>query len=121
MTTRSAPTSLPPCRHGPGQPLQFYPLREVGRKELEAFCQHKQLPVVPESATAAAAPAPGLGPMGRGGGGGGASINALAAAFVETLAAHNPGSTPNILGTMIKLQVGPGARGTRRCVIECKS
>ena len=85
------------CRHGLSGPMFFYPLRDLGRRELTALCQHLSLAVVEPSPYAAAA-------EGRGNGSSG-SINALAAGFVETLQANNAGSVSNIVGTISKLQV----------------
>lgn len=81
------------------------PLREIGRPGLEQLCEYKQL--------GAAVGTAGSGGTGSKSGRGGSSINALAAGFVETLLAHNPGSVSNILGTISKLQVrwGSGAPG----------
>ena len=72
----------------------FYPLRELGRRELAAHCQHLSLAVVEPSPYA----------EGRGSHSSG-SINALAASFVEALHANNAGSVSNIVGTITKLQV----------------
>jgi hypothetical protein len=95
-----------PCRYGPSSPLIFYPLRELGRRELAVLCQHRQLPTVDNLAGAGGAAAKPHANGGRGTGGCGASINSLAAGFVEALQANNPGSVSNIVGTIAKLQVG---------------
>lgn len=97
------PPSLPAPRHGPGQPLFFYPLREVGRRELGILCDHLQLPRAEGSTKEAAAG--GGGPASRRKG---ESLNALAATFVEALLSQNPGSVSNIVGTVAKVQVSDG-------------
>lgn len=71
-------------RHGAVLPACFLPLREVSARELGLVCSHWRLPLARQPAAAAEA---GLA-EGRAAK---KSINALAAAFIAGMEAHNPG------------------------------
>lgn len=77
------------CRHGAALPSFFLPLREVSARELRTLSSHWRLPLAEADARALAAPA-GAGhnlaaPVDK------KDINALAAAFIAGMEAHNPG------------------------------
>ncbi|KAL4435854.1 hypothetical protein ABPG77_000616 [Micractinium sp. CCAP 211/92] len=93
------------ARHGAALPSFFLPLREVSARELRTLSSHWRLPLAEADARALAAPA-GAGhnlaaPVDK------KDINALAAAFIAGMEAHNPGSVPNILNTISKLRAFP--------------
>lgn len=95
------------ARRSPAAPLFFFPLRELGSRELALAAHFERLLLTPSAHELAAAAA-----AGGGSGGGGLrrarqeqrSINALAERFVAGLQAHNPGTVANILGTAAKLR-----------------
>eukprot|EP00887_Chlorella_sp_A99_P006570 scaffold3.g6570.t1 len=101
VDARRAP-AVPAC--GLGAPLFFYPLRDIGSREVALVCHFLRLPVAPPPPPPA--PAAGAGaarrPQQQR-----RSINALAERFVAGLQAHHPGTVPNILGTLAKLQAFP--------------
>lgn len=73
-----------PCRHGGRLPPVFLPLREVSARELGVVCARWRLPLADASALGGAAgTAPAVVDK--------KNINALAAAFVAGMEAHNPG------------------------------
>ncbi|KAL4458741.1 hypothetical protein ABPG75_013606 [Micractinium tetrahymenae] len=101
----SGDVQLLDARHGAALPSFFLPLREISVRELRTLCRHWQLPLAEAEVRELAAAA-------AGGGGEAApvdkkNINALAAAFIAGMEAHNPGSVPNILNTISKLQAFP--------------
>ncbi|PRW60032.1 Cytoplasmic tRNA 2-thiolation 2 [Chlorella sorokiniana] len=87
------------ARHGSRLPPVFLPLREVSARELGVVCARWRLPLADPSALGrAVGPAAAVDKK---------NINALAAAFVAGMEAHNPGSVPNILNTISKLEAFP--------------
>jgi Cytoplasmic tRNA 2-thiolation protein 2 len=80
-------------RHGGDRPTTIMPLRDQPARDLALLCHLKRLPLAPPPRSLLRRRAPP------------ATINSLAAAFVERLQAGVPSSASTILRTASKLQV----------------